>query len=188
MTTFIKKEFFSNTDFKELSDLLESKYNIISRIEFLNFDQDYSILKNWLEKNSKDMFDVNDRFLVMHFDTDYYIKDYGLILHNFFNLWKQYDIPLFTMIFCTNHHGITNEIYDICKFDDQKPFIIETCLNQLLYPSGKIKKTEIDINNIEKHALCLSGGTSRSHRSALFNQLKELQPEKIAYSIKRNIK
>ena len=176
------------TPYPAIDQLLTKRFNILDRLEVFNYFQwdDYDGLNQWFVQNTKDTFAHNERFVVCHYDTDYYIGDYGVHLNNFFNMWKQHDFPIFTMIFCTNHHGISKEINKICQYTD-KPKIIESSLNFLQYPdTDQLNNSDIQPERIVKHAVCLSGGTARSHRFALYNQLADLVPDKIGYSIKKN--
>ena len=176
------------TPYPAIDALLTKRFRILDRMEVFNYFQwdDYDGLEQWFVDNKKQNFAHNERFVICHYDTDYYINNYGVHLNNFFNMWKQHDFPMFTMIFCTNHHGISKEIMSICQHTD-KPKIIESSLNFLQYPdTDQLSNSDIQENTIQKHALCLSGGTARSHRFALYNQLADLVPDKIGYSIKKN--
>lgn len=173
----------------KILNFLKQKYNIISIIEFTDFDCDYDILEQWLEYNSKLTFRHNDRFVITHFDTDYYIENrYGITLNNFFRLWKKYNIPMYTMFFYTNHQGISAEIDNILKYNDinDRPTVFETIINRLNYPIDGHKENDTNVNSINYHGLFLAAGNQRSHRQALYNKIKHLYPNKIAASIKRN--
>jgi hypothetical protein len=156
---------------------IKQRYHVIDMFQIAEYDKDFDGLEKYLLAIKKHHFDPNDRIIVVHFDTDYYIQNhYGIHLLNFFNVWKTVDIPLYTLLFYTNHVGIKYEIDTICQtrhFADQ-PTVIETFINPLNY-SDATYNTEpgINSNQIEYHGLSLMGAP-RSHRYALYNHLKHL--------------
>jgi hypothetical protein len=168
-----------------IRQVLTENYNIIDCLEFKQFDLDFDWLAKWLHANQRDSFDVNDRFVIVHFDSDFYWKKNGINLNNFFEMWKYYDLPLYTIILYTNHIGIRQEVNSICKryHSSDQPTVIETVVNAIGYQPDRYADISINANAIDMHAVCLMGGTPRSHRWATFNHLRDLSPDCIAMTL-----
>jgi len=146
------------------------KYNVLDHFEFKNFDSDWHWLESQLKSNKKDVYGPTDRYIIEHQDTDYYLLNdfaYGVGLYNLFNVFKNLDIPLYTMLLYTNHFGISQEIECLAPDVNDRPTVIETFLTKTHY-SNNYQNIEIDSTDIELPALCLIGGTKRVHRIALF--------------------
>ena len=158
--------------------ILKQQYNIIDIIAMNNFDYRFDQLKDRLETIKKSEFDCNDRIIIMQFDTDYYIHNqYGINLLNLFTIWKAVDLPLYTMLFYTNTHGIKNEIDFICQqyHSADRPTVIETFINPTNYSNDTyIIEPDLCVEQIEYHGMSLLGGAYRSHRFAVYNHLKHL--------------
>ena len=169
----------------DILDMLEKKFNLLDCIEFKEFDKEFDYLVAWLEKNRKISFESTDRLVVIHFDTDYYWHGHGINLNNFFNTWIEQDIPLHTMLFYTNHIGITAEIDQLCKYHNvnDRPTIIETILNPGNHRAEEYGPFELSVESITVPALCMMAGTPRSHRWAAYNHLKHLTTEQIAITL-----
>ena len=169
----------------EISQVLSEKYNILDCLEFKQFDLNFKWLENWLQANRQDSFGVNDRFVIVHFDCDFYWKGHGINLNNFIEMWKYYDLPLYTILLYTNHIGISREVNDICKqyHENDRPTVVETVINQLSYLLDRYTDIPLGVDSIDIHSVCLMAGTPRSHRWATFNHLKDLYPEQIAMTL-----
>jgi len=179
---------------EEISNLIEENFNVLGSISLFDhiINNDYHEVIDILKNNKKDTFHPNDRFFVFHFDTDYYINNnYGVLLNNFFNILSELDIPLFTIIFYTNHFGIKKEIDYILRHEDKnnRPVVIENFMDKVNVPDrfAEEKNVDIDLNDIECKCLFLAKAKSqRAHRSIFFNQIKEFFPDTIMASIGKN--
>lgn len=170
-----------------LHNELHCVFNIIKVFETTQFDCgkiDYLIEQ--LTATRKSQFDPLDRYVIVHFDTDFYWHGHGVNLNNLFSVWKSLDIPLYTMIYYTNHHGISTEIKNLCQAQSLKdqPMVIETLINPGNYDINPYDNFDANINDIEMHALCMMSGSGRSHRGAVFNHLKDQSQDHIAMTIK----
>lgn len=173
---------------------LSNEFNILDTIEsgdVFNASGNYSVLENWLEKNKRDSYDPNDRFVVLHFENDYYINmEYGIFVNNFIRLWQHYNIPFYTLIFYTNHIGISKEIFRALEYNDpeDRPFVFETIVNKINHPHTGYIKHDISIEDIDHHLLYLNAGTTektnalRPHRLAFYNEIKDLYPKHLVCS------
>jgi hypothetical protein len=162
----------------EFLSALKEKYKISNIFCLENYDRDFNRLRQHLQSLKKEVYDPNDRIIVVQFDTDYYIDErVGINLINLFTVWKEIDIPLWVMIYYTNHIGVSQEIDHICRYShvNDRPTVIETFFNPLNYVSGSYPTDlNLDVESIKYHALCMMGGTGRSHRFALYNHIKHL--------------
>lgn len=162
----------------EFLSALKEKYKISNIFRVADFDQDFNLLRKQLQALKKEVYDPNDRIIVVQFDTDYYVDErVGVNLINLFTIWKEIDIPLWVMIYYTNNIGVSQEIDYICRYDHTKdrPTVIETFFNPLNYVPGSYPTDlNLEVESIKYHALCMMGGTTRSHRFALYNHIKHL--------------
>lgn len=149
-----------------------SKFNIVAHVNFLDFDSDFSKLEKWLQAVKKDCYSPNDRILVEHFDTDYYLPDfpYGMYLYNLISTFRNLDVPLFTLLLVTNHFGIKRELTRLVG-DDSLPTVIETFISKLHYTEN-YQDLNIDADKIMMPAITLMG-QHRPHRNALYHFLLE---------------
>jgi hypothetical protein len=155
----------------EYRNAIYSKYNIVSHTSFLNFDQDILSLEDYLLKSKKDSFNHNDRIIVEHMDTDYYIPDfpYGVTLYNLIKAFVRLDIPLFTLLLFTNHFGIEKEVLELLPNQEDKPTFIYSFISKGHY-SGQYTDHDIDSNSIEIPALSMMAA-GRVHRDVISNFL-----------------
>jgi len=170
-----------------LHNELCNKFNIIEIFETKQFDLgNENVLIEKLSATKKNEYNAQDRYVIVHFDTDFYWHGHGINLNNLFSIWKYMDIPLYTMIYYTNHHGISEEIKKLSWTDSLKdqPMVIETLINPGNYDPDPYVDFNANIDLIEKHALCMMAGADRSHRGAIFNHLKHLVPDHIAMTTK----
>ena len=156
-------------------DFLHSKYNILLELDCRDFDFDYNLLISLLDKINKPCFEQNERILLVHMDTDYYdqLLPFGLIPINIIRIFKNLGIPLFTLLFMTNHYGIHNEFDSLLSDHDcnDRPTIIETLLSKALLTDNLQIDCNLNFDEIEKQGLCMMG-IKRSHRLALANFIK----------------
>lgn len=167
--------------------LLSKKYNVIDVISFLDFDHDFDYLISRLSALRKDHFDVNDRIVIEHLDTDYYFEHctVGVNLLNFFNVVTDIDIPKFVFLLYTNHFGIQREIDTICKDINDQPTVIESFISDLHYNSNDYIDYNWDLSSMSYNALCMMN-IKRSHRSAVYNSIKDISDTKLMLSIHVN--
>jgi hypothetical protein len=170
----------------EYRKLFEKHFDIISIIETKQFDcGKLGFLIDILSQTKKDCYGPKDRYIIVHFDTDFYWHGHGINLNNLFTVWDELDIPFYTMIYYTNHFGIQNEIAGLCKNRDitDRPMVIETVINPINYSSSGYTDLDANIDCVTRHALCMMAGNKRSHRFALYNHLKHHIPNHIVASI-----
>lgn len=169
----------------EIEKILYDQFNVIGRTDFKEFDLNLNNLRNFFDKTKKERYDILDRYIIVHQDTDIYIDEMcvGLNLRNFFLIAEEFDLPLYTFIIWTNHFGLQKEIDIICKKKHPKdrPTLIESFCT-VSHVAEHYRPVNLDLNQIEYHAISMMGA-GRSHRFALYNNLKDLDPTKIAITI-----
>ena len=158
------------------SNLLRSKYNVLLEIDCRDFDLTPENLIDHLDRIKKDNFDVNDRIVIVHMDTDYYdeLLPYGLLIINLVRIFQSKELPFFTLLFITNHFGIKKEFDSLLiNHDvDDRPTIIETLLSRMLLTNNINTDNNTDFDKIEKPGICMMGA-KRLHRILLANYLNK---------------
>jgi hypothetical protein len=171
----------------EYKQLLTEHYNIINVSSSASFDcGKIDNLVQTLTHTKKTQYDPKDRYVIVWFDTDFYWHGHGINLNNMFTVWRSLNIPFFTMLLYTNHFGLHKEVNELCKLNHNRdrPTVIETFINPGNYNPKGYEDYKIDLELIEKHALCMMAGSPRSHRYATYNAVKHLVPEQIEMTIR----
>ena len=158
---------------KKYYDKLSSAYNILDTLYVDEFDHNFDVLKSKLSEIKRKRYDVNDRIIIEHFDTDYYDKQvlkFGLNFYNTLTTISELDIPYFVFVFATNHFGLQQEVDLILKDhpNEDRPKIIETFITWSHYNPDLVEDLPINTQDI-KHAGLSMMGASRSHRQGLYN-------------------
>jgi hypothetical protein len=156
--------------------LINKKYNVLFSSDCRKFDLNFQLLSDNLEQIKKDNFNSKDRILFVHMDTDFYdeLLSQGLIIINIVRLFKEKNIPLFTLLFVTNHYGISKEFDALLENHDinDRPTIIETLLSKVLLSNNIDTNIDFNFDEIIKPGLSMMG-QQRSHRIALCNFLNK---------------
>ena len=119
--------------------------------------------------------------------TDHYepLLPVGTSINNLIRCFQNIDIPLYTLLFITNHYGISREFDFLLKdhHTNDRPTVVETLLSNLLL-SQVADNVALNENKIQKQGLCMMG-QQRSHRVAFLNFLKNKNLlDKVALSVK----
>jgi hypothetical protein len=151
---------------------LDINYFLLLKIDVREFDNNWQLLSDKLDSIKKESFLHNDRILIVHMDTDYYdeLLSCGLMVINLLRMFQNKYIPLYLLLFVTNHYGISKEfdfLLTTCHKKD-RPTIIETLLSRYLLSNNFVLDSDCRIDQIEKAAISMMG-QQRSHRVALCN-------------------
>lgn len=176
---------------KTFISLLEKKFNIVALLDIDLIDHDWDILKDIFEKTKKDVYNKNDRYVIVHTDTDYYLPEcpYGLSIFNLVRTFLHNDVPLNTLLFITDHKGIKKEFEILIPKDMHEhnfPTIIDDCLLgfKCVRLGRSVPDIEYSATQIVKHGISMIG-VPRIHRNMIFNELKTKKLlEKYAISYK----
>ena len=164
------------------SDAIEhfkKTYNVLATLRLANFDHDFTKLEDLLQSTYKYEYAHNDRYIIEHSDTDYYLPGcpYGLSIFNLVRVFLYLDIPLYTLLFITNHRGISKEFEFLIPknmHEHNFPTIIDNCLtvfSNTRTGHNMCTGLSVDVDSIIKHGVSMIG-VQRIHRNILFNELK----------------
>lgn len=157
--------------------LLQTKFNIIALLDINNIDQDWNILRDVFLDTRKEVYNSNDRYVIVHTDTDYYLPHcpYGLSMFNLVRTFLHNDIPLDTLLLVTDHKGIKKEFEILIPKEMHKhnfPTIVDDCLTGFYCARLGMTVTEPNFkeDSIVRHGVSMIG-VPRVHRNMLYNQL-----------------
>lgn len=158
----------------KIDKFIKEKYNVLFEFECSNYLDNFNRLENELIKIKKDIFDPLDRIILYRFETDFYdnFLNAGLALRNSIELLKKIDIPFYNVLIFTNHQSVKKEIDFLLKHDQQKITVVETHAISIDIDHS-FSNVDVNEKSIKKPAVCLMGGSSRSHRHILFNYFKQ---------------
>lgn len=162
----------------EVVNIIRKKYNVIETINLVEYDLYPENLATVLEKYYSHDFSHNDRIVVLHHDTDYYldVNSVGNTIYNFFRLCANFNICTSKILFFTNHYNIKKEIKDIEKniCNTNQILVIYTSQWRDFPSDADINQASLDNNNINFQFLysCLNGQL-REHRLLTMCMLSE---------------
>lgn len=132
--------------------------------------------EHMLANTRKDPFDDRDRYVVIHWDTDYFLPGvpYGLCMHNLIRSFQYADIDLKRLVMVTTDLGGAENL--LCQIrplahSDSLPTVINIAGNGGPYPHTK-GINELDVSSIEKHAVCLMR-MERVHRNVCYHRIEQ---------------
>ena len=169
-----------HTDLSEVFvSALQKRFNLLTLIDIDNIDENWDILKDILVQTRKEIYQPNDRYVIVHSDTDYYLPEcpYGLSIFNLVRTFLHNDIPLNTLLLITDHKGIRKE-FELLIPDEMHehnfPTIVDDCLTALVNTRIGMNQEETHFkeSDIVKHGVSMIG-IPRIHRNMLYNQLRE---------------
>lgn len=171
---------------KKLIEFIANEYNILDTIHILKTDHDISAIYHSLAQIKKDVFDPNDRIVIVHDDIEYFYYDcpVGFTTHNLFKIIQTLDIPQYVFVFIANDSGYDDVVKKFESHEKDRPTVLNPLINYT--PYSMLVNQEVysvdPVKNIKFRALCLLG-TRRSHRERLFQffQKNQLQ-SKINYT------
>lgn len=171
----------------EVFDIFAERYNIIASIEFKKFDLAPDNLREFFSSTKKTTFLPNDRYIIVHHDTDVYINEMpvGLNFRNFFLIADELDIPFFTLIIWTNHFGLQREVDILCRTRHIKdrPMVVESFCTTT-HVADCYESVPLNVDAITTQGLCMMGA-ARSHRYALYNAIQHIDHSRLAMSLHR---
>lgn len=169
---------FLNRPWPVIADHLHKKYQVVCEIDFLALDHDPHLMFAKLQAAYKDEYQPNEKIVVYHYDTDYYVENTGFCLHNFLRCLKRLNISPSVVVMFTNHHGISKEIenfystnYSDFDYKNDHMFIFESN-HMIQQTTSDPLPTNLDIDQISHPYSCLFGA-KRTHRVMLLSQLQQ---------------
>ena len=149
----------------EVLDLIEKKFQLVDIINLVFYDLKLSALENKIKTYKDFSFAVNQKIIILHHDTDYYIEQQGNTTYNVVKLLVQYQISLDHVIVVTNHYGLEKEIKSVLDFfgQNKQPGVLYT---SLWYDYPNVEDLGMPMQGqCNKLFACLNG-QERSHRVA----------------------
>lgn len=135
--------------------------------------------EHMLASTRKDAFDDRDRYVVIHADVDYFLPGvpYGLCMYNLIRSFQCADIDLERLVIVTTDLGGGENL--LCQI---RPLTLNKHLPTVINIAGnggtwmQLPNTrgvdELDINRIEKHAVCLMR-MARVHRNLCYHMIEQ---------------
>ena len=162
-----------------LINALSAKFNILDSFPLPSVDHDFQLVSNRLLQTKKEVYDSNDRYIISHLDTDYYLPScpYGLNMFNLVRTFLHNDISMSTLILITNHKNIKKEFEILIPTEMQEhnfPTIIDdglTICNTVRLGLNQHECFFVE-SSIVKHGVSMFG-VNRIHRNMLYNMLVE---------------
>ena len=159
---------------KALATKLAQKYNVLDTIRLFNYTNDWSLFVERVNKTRKKVFEHQDRYVIDHSDTDYYMPHcpYGLTMFNLVRTCLHEDICMGTFIIVTNHIGLAKEFETLLPAHSRRPVVIDKCFTafkNITHGSNQPKFDHAE-TNITKHGVSMMG-SARIHRNMLYNKM-----------------
>ena len=150
------------------------KFFVFDKI-FDLYDYDYDMLSLYyeLQQYTKESYDVNYRFIFLHFDTDYYITNNqpGIMLRNLQKILQDLNISNY---FCLilSQQDLQNEL-DTLRHEETNDDVSIQCIQHYLQDINFTPKqvTDLNPNAIDKNYICLNR-VKRVHRLYFFALLE----------------
>jgi hypothetical protein len=171
---------------QEIYDVFAARYNILDSIETKEFDMDFDKLRQFFSRSRKQIYSPRDRYIIVHQDTDVYIKEMsvGLNLRNCLVVAEELDIPFYTIILWTNHFGLQREIDLLCEQRDvqDRPTVIESFCT-VTHVADHYQDRPLAPDSIQYQGLCMMGAP-RSHRYALYTSLRHVDRSRLVMTFR----
>lgn len=175
---------------KKVYQIIEQKYKVLETIDIFDYGSNIDNLYKLLANYENYVFLPNERILILHHDTDYYVttKASGFTIYNLILILNKLNIPNEFIVMLTNHYGIEDEIQK--QFQD----ISGTNIFKIIYTSlwydfpEQVDITEPESGKLKKLYCCLNGA-ERLHRVALLCNLEEkslIENGMISYHFNKN--
>ena len=88
----------------QVLELIKSKYELVDIINLVFYDLDLEKLDRVFSQYSNHQFASNQRLLIVHQDTDYYVNSQGNTMYNVVKLLSKYNIAPEFVILLTNNY------------------------------------------------------------------------------------
>jgi len=146
-------------------------YNFIDSVRLINHDNAWHGLTRHYQALKKTTHDPRERFLVQHFDTEYFYNGIGFTTENFITMLRHLDIDPVRFVIMTNHYGSSEYWHSFCSGELNRFHVIESPLtfpilsalqNYFLPPEFYC----------QYHFVCMMG-VMKTHRSLLLKFLHQ---------------
>lgn len=161
---------------QDFVNLINKKFMVLDTIDLFFYDHNFDQLLARLNQNKKSYYRPNEKIVILHFDTEYYLYKEcpGISVTNLHIILDYLDIPFSAILLITNHYGLESKLTAARKefTTEEKNMPTVFCNFQfcLINPSA-VKPISINTESIEHSLICLNG-QNRSHRSAVVAMFK----------------
>jgi len=154
-------------------NILEKYFKFDQLFDLLRYGLDMKKLHNDLSKLKKDTYEPNYRFIFLHYDTEYFLNDTGLITLNLQRILHDLDISNYFCLILTQQN-IQDYLNKLSQFETTDLCGIASISNFLHKPLHDHVSPDLDLNteSITSHYISLNG-VCRFHRRVLISLLKE---------------
>lgn len=165
--TGLNRPFYSKARINQLSQL--HGYKVLDQLVIADYDQDWSGLYQQLCQSKKSHYLPEDKYIVHHQDTEYFLGDTGFAIENFNRVVRSLDIDPCRFVIFTNHRGSRHRWLSYCDHEQNQYTVIETPWTELLcYDQPRITPWR----GLQHHFCCIMGA-GRTHRDKLSHWIKE---------------
>lgn len=152
---------------------LPENINILDTFNLVELDHDPTLVYQRLLKNKKNVYQSNEKIIIIHKDTEYFYFNHptGFSIYNLFSSWRDLDIPYSVMILCSTYYDLNQAIDPFIVNQEDRPIVIDSLLNHQSYKQLENQFPGTVYKNIHYPAVCLLG-RSRAHRIKILQFLK----------------
>jgi hypothetical protein len=159
---------------EECNTILNEHFVYDKIFDLFDYDTNLEKLYAELAKLKKERYDINYRFIFLHYDTDYYIylNTPGILLTNLQTVLTKLDIPNYFCLIVTNHTNLEQELIYLQKNLTNDHSAIGVIVSQLQNCHVTKPLKDIDTNSEAiKNNYCCFNYSCRGHRTALISLL-----------------
>lgn len=154
---------------------IKEKYKIRAWFDLRPYDYTPQLFNNILKPLSGYNFAPNERVVITHTDTQYYMPSskVSFTLRNLHAALSHFLIPTEMILFFTNQYGIEEELNFLAQeFNFENPIKPIVSFYDVVGTTNTVLPIDLNENEINFSYSCLNG-IERSHRSLLLSLLKE---------------
>jgi hypothetical protein len=123
------------------------------------------VLHQLLKQSRKEVYSVEEKYLISHLETEYFVGDLGLTIHNFHQMILSLDIDPCRFVIYTNHRGSIPQWHSYCPDPNNRYHVIESPVNTRTWRWPQ-DSSFIPGHNIE-YKFTTMMGQARIHRELL---------------------
>lgn len=163
---------------KSFKDNIEKKYSILTYINLVHYDYQIEHLFESIKKVYKNQYNSNEKIVILHYDTDFYItKHIGNTMYNLLQIINYFGISPSVFIILTSNYGLDKELkyyYQnfVSNFDVENDWfnVIENNYSRLQSQENIETNLSMSCEKICYHYSLLNGAP-RTHRKILVSAL-----------------
>lgn len=152
-------------------DLLKTTrgYDILDEIAIVDYDRDWDSLADRLWRTKKTQYLPQQKYVIHHHDTEYFLNDLGFATENFNRVIRSLDLDPCRFVIFTNHRHSTAAWLRYCDHDRNQFEVIETPWTQRLCHPQDLQL--MPVTRCRYH-FCAIMGAGRSHRDKLVHWIR----------------